>query len=213
MLLIQPFQLIADELALVKDEQRIARKHGKKIAGIFQKRHNEVSDATSFNLLRDRLKTGVRRARRRPFPLGTQLRKDALAFPLLEYDVGGGGNVDGGELFIAFPRHLVIRFDALHLVAEKIDADGVFAVDGKDIENVSANGEGAAALGGIFARIARRDEFIHEHTHVALLPRLQAEHGQLRGNELRRRLDIGNEHLRPRLPCGKRTQPFIERFP
>ena len=84
-------------------------------------------------------------------------------------------------------------------------------VDGIDVQNVPADGKGAALLGAVLAHIPGAHKPVDQPAHVVLGARLQMKIGELFGHELRRRLDIGDEHLRPRLPFMQRRQAAKER--
>ena len=130
---VHALQLVMDELALIEHEQRVLGQHRKEVARVFQKGEDEVGDAPRLDLLRDRLQAAERGGGACLFALGAQLRKHALFLPFNKDDVGRRRNVDGGELFVALPRHLVIRLDALHFVPEKVDTYRMIGVHGEDV--------------------------------------------------------------------------------
>ena len=211
MLFVHADELIVDEFTFVKDEQCAFGQRGEQIGGIFKEGQDEVVCAARFQIRDDLLHPGVRRRGGRLLALCVQRLHDAHPLLLRGGCVRRRDEVDAVQFFIALPRHLVIGLDALHLVAEEIDADGVLQVDGIDVQHVAADGKGAALLGTVLARIARAHEPVDEPAHVVLCARLQVKTGKFFGHELRRRLDIGDEHLRPRLPLIQRRQAAIER--
>ena len=212
MFLIQTVYLVADELALVEDEQRIRRQEREKVGGILQHGQHKVGGRSALNVGGDRRHARIRSGGGRFFRHSAHHLRHALPFPFAVHGVRRRNDVDAGQKRIALPRHFVVRLDALHFVAEKIDAHGMLAVDGIDVEHVSPHGKHALALGRGVADITRLGQRADERAHIRLSSRLQLKYGEPFGDELADGLHIAHQDLRARLPLIEGGEAAEERL-
>jgi hypothetical protein len=80
------------------------------------------------------------------------------------------GRVEHEHMLPRLPRQRVQRSDALDLVAEKLDADGVLHVAGKTSTRLPAHAEGAALEGNIVALVQVLDEAFQERLRPSMPP-------------------------------------------
>ena len=212
MLFVQPVQLIGDQLALVEYQQRFAPEQREHVADVLQQGQNKIVCAVLQHVCGDRAHALCRGRRGSRRDLLRQAAFHALALSGGIAHVGGGQNVRRLHRRQPLARHLVIGLYAFYLVAEKVDADGMFAVDGINIQHVAAHRKRPAALHRIFTRVAARRQRLRQRTHVRLLSRLQSEYAQRARRQLYGRLDIAHQHFGAALPRVQRVEPAVQRL-
>ena len=213
MLLPQAVQFIGDEFALVEDDERFAVQYGEEGHGGREERESKIARLLFGFDGGDDVCHPARRLRTLG-AAGFLLHggKDALLFALFVKSVRRRTDVDAVEDGIALRRHFVVGFDRFHLVAEKVDADGVFEVDGPDVEDVAAEGEAPLGFHVVLAAVPQRDERSKESGKVGLSPRRERDDGKAGGHELQDRFDVADEHFRARLPFVEGVQAGKERI-
>ena len=117
----------------------------------------------------------------------------AAPFPSFKKYVSRGADGKRADERQSLARYKIIRLDLFHLVAEKIDAGGIFAVDRKNIQNVAAQGERALGLHRRGADIPHIDQAGGEGGKILFLPFPQFQNGKLFRKELHEALNIRND--------------------
>lgn len=93
-----------------------------------------------------------------------------------------------------FARHQIVGLDPFHGVAEEIHADGIFRIDGIDVEDIAAERKRTFRLHLVAADIPQTHQLRGHGSKIRVLALPPAERGKLLRKQLNERVDFGRHH-------------------
>ena len=118
-----------------------------------------------------------------------QFRHEGGHFVLPDDHVRCGQNLHAVFIPFVFAGFGVVFLYAFDLVAEKVHAPGVLPVDGKDFQNIPAQGKTPLGIADFLADVPHFHQFFHNFLRRDLLPFFQRKHRKPRGKKLQERFE------------------------
>ena len=139
------------------------------------------------------------------------LRKGGYLFPLDDY-VGRGEYIRAFEIRPFFPRFGVVFLDALDLVAEKVYADGISAVDGENFQNVAPQRKTPFRVDDLLAHVPHFHQLFHHVLRICGFALFQRDRIEPRGEELQQGFERGDGGAGSLLNFVKAVEPAEKRM-